>query len=67
MIYHRKFQPDWTINGLVMAKKRSPIIYEIIVILRNILTQNLAKYYNFSMRPSLLIMTIKLHILNYYF
>ena len=49
---YNSFQPDWTKNGQVLAKKRMPI-YGIIDILRAILAHNLAKYQNFSMRPGL--------------
>ena len=42
--YQKKFQPDWTKNSQVMAKRRMPI-YGII--------NNLAKYQHFSMRPGL--------------
>ena len=51
---HKKFQPDWSKNGLVMAKKRMPL-YGMIGIFRDFLAHKLTKYQYFSMRPSLFV------------
>ena len=48
----KKFQPDWSQNGSVMAKKRMPFKYGIIGTFRDFLAHKLAKI---SMKPILFV------------
>ena len=53
--------PNWSKNGLAMAKKHMPL-YGIICILKDFLTHNLAKYQYFQWDQVYLFSTINIHI-----
>ena len=54
MSSHKKFQPKWSKNGSVMAKKSMPL-YGIIGIIRDFLAHKLVKYQYFVIIPSLFV------------
>ena len=58
--WHKKFQPDWSKNGWVMAEKCMPL-YGIIGTFRDFVAHKLAKYQYFQWNQLYSFSTINLH------